>query len=257
MRGMRLTLVSVCILLSPFPACILAEEHLADIEKQIAAKDAELEALRQKAEAVRAKAEEESTAKGLAGLQALIRTIPKDSQPKDTGDEEGMFSRDRANKWLVENLLGKKLEFRDHTRVKISPSSTPRLYTAIVTFADSKSSSSTRNATTFSNEAIGTVKCGGTEWKVEYVFTSPNLSESDLDEAAAKRKLELNGRTVAISGEVVAGNNSRNVTRFYVMKKPSQLVREKGKLTKAPQDNVGHLVIYLAGTDTNFDPPSK
>lgn len=156
----------------------------------------------------------------VASVQTILDEIPKDSQPLSADDEEGMFARDRANKWLGQNIIGKTVTFSDRIdNVTISPEKKLGEYRSgvllagfhgewIRTFGIDETSGMKMKGI-----QVGTVRSGDAEWNVEI---SCNLNETNIDEARSRQFLQLKGKTVTITGQVEKAGSKL----FYLFRGP-------------------------------------
>ena len=169
-----------------------ARAELAELEKQIAAKDQELTELRRRADGLRAKLGGENV---LTDLQKLIDGIPTESAPR--ADKRGEVKREAANQWLKKHATGKPLEIRGNlTGVSLSPMDGK----FGVTVCLGKLGSPTPNIG-FGWGLLGAVRAGGDEWSV-YMSATYTGPPDYVDPATASRIRDLEGKPVRFIGKL-------------------------------------------------------
>jgi hypothetical protein len=144
----------------------------------------------------------------LAELQKLLDGIPKESQPR--ADKDGEIERNKANKWLEANVIGKKLSLS--TKVgDVGIKADGDKYRVSLTMGRPVLLDG-QNVWEFGH--VGDVRVGGRDWPVvldarDFAFgTGYRLV---VDEAAAKRIRDLKGKVATIQGTVDAAAFSPEV----------------------------------------------
>jgi hypothetical protein len=228
-------------------------DELRTVERQIETKSKELEALRERANELRAKRKAPVAISRIADLQAIINLIPKDSEPRDSYGEEGMFARDRANKWLEDNQLvyGKRMEFSAPIKVEIRPGPKAGVYSAHVELGENDAFRHAHRYPYARYAYIGNVRVGKVEWGV-YCLYEANLDREVNEETARRWKL-LNGTSVKVSGTI--GKLEENGNLFHLSRRrefrsPTRSSRRSFGQRRQPEPpraehSPGGLALYL------------
>lgn len=199
-------------------------KDLAELEKQIAAKKKELADLEARANAIRAKA----GGGDLGELQKLLDGMPKESEPK--ADERATIERNKAQMWMKENVVGKKIAFR--TKVELSDvkpfnlSREQNQYTA-ESFSVGKRLYDENNHRQGLVGDVGNVRSGDGEWRVAVFTNYGTPGKLVMTEESAKRFRELAGKTARIEATVATAEFKR--FPIYDPKKQA-VVEEKPEL---------------------------
>jgi hypothetical protein len=99
--------------------------------------------------------------------------------------------------------------------------------------------------------SIETVRCGGDDWQVIYIFAAPNLAKTDLDEATSRRWLQLNNKPVAVTGKVVKANRRSigdqvpSSYLFHVVSRSPSSTYLRSRRNLAEKEHNGRLTLYL------------
>ena len=179
------------------------EDELAKLDAAIAAKETELAAMRDKAKILRERLGKD---KGVIALQKLIDGMPKASMPVSGVD--GEIERNRANKWLKENAVGKRVEIIESlTEVAIKPQG--EVYDIALVFGGPTLTDAVPNTPIFC--FMSKVKVGNEEW-----FTlAKTVVEKGVTEDRAKKFRDLKGARVRIQAKIESVKFSHeSVTSF-------------------------------------------
>ncbi len=129
----------------------------------------------------------------LSAIQTIIDKMPAESQPNDSDDFDGRKNRDKAHKWLVENLVGKTVELPVKvTTASIGPTvGQPGGKSALIQIA--------YETVLFSNKPAGHVvidagklHSGGVDWELLTEFPQPR-PRGEVNEALAEKLHQLQG----------------------------------------------------------------
>lgn len=127
----------------------------------------------------------------LTELQKLLDGIPKESLPR--ADKDGVIERDQANKWVLQNLVGKPLALTATVSdVYVRPDHDAYYVEVIL----GKLFKARAEDCFWGHGRPGSVRVAGAEWPVHLrgcVFNG-------ADAATAKRLRDLRGKTVTVRG---------------------------------------------------------
>lgn len=129
-------------------------------------------------------------------IDGLLQGLPKVKQPKP--GPEGTIERNEAKGWLTKNVVGKTMEFSLRVEAVEAEPSGGGKYNVELQFLPNADRGEAKKLR--ANVIIGSLKIGGTSCQVQ--VWGPEPLWPDLDSATAKKRRELKGKQVLLSGKV-------------------------------------------------------